>query len=146
MNQHSLTVGGMQTFIFHAGDKGPFWMTEEERELNRHDQTLPPTPGNPTRNKTIKELKIKLTELNVVLSEHQNYCLAELQEIARNNNILDTKIKKQEGRKVGRASQKVFCKFFGKGDGLMKGSWRNTQWSWQWTTMVKCWRVLRIGV
>jgi hypothetical protein len=34
---HTLSVGDTQTFVFQPGDNGPFWMTAEERELNRHD-------------------------------------------------------------------------------------------------------------
>jgi hypothetical protein len=98
MNQRTLTVGDTQTFIFQPGDNGPFWMTVEERELNRHDRTLPPTPGNQTRNKTIQELKIDLAALNVVLSERRKYRLAELQQIATNHNI-DTKIQKTRVKK-----------------------------------------------
>ena len=64
----------------------------------------------------------------------------------RQTTTLIQKSKKQEWRKVGRASQKVFCKFFGKGDGLMKGSLKNTQSSQQRMTTAKCWRVPRIGV
>jgi hypothetical protein len=111
MNQHTLSVGDTQTFIFQAGDNGPFWMTEEERELNHHDQTLlPPTPGNwLTRNKTIQELKIELAALNVVLSERRQYCLAELQEIARNNNI-DPKIEKNKSEeRLGGPSKRSFA-------------------------------------
>ena len=43
-----INVGDTQTFTFQPGDDGPFWMTEEERELNRHDRILlPAPPGNP---------------------------------------------------------------------------------------------------
>jgi hypothetical protein len=98
MHQRTISVGNTQTFIFQPGDDGPFWMTEEERELNRHDRILPPRPGNPpTRNKTIAELKVELGPLNV-LSERRQYRLAELQDIATNNNI-DPKIEKTRDKK-----------------------------------------------
>ena len=45
--QRTLNVGDTQTFTFQPGDDGPFWMTEEVRELNRHDRILPAPPGNP---------------------------------------------------------------------------------------------------
>jgi hypothetical protein len=62
-------------------------MTEEERELNRHDRVLAAPPGNPPkRNKTIVELKLELRPLTV-LNDRRNYRLAELQEIARSHNI-----------------------------------------------------------
>ena len=46
MHQHTLSVSDTQTFSFQPGDDGPFWMTEEERELNHHDHILPTPPGN----------------------------------------------------------------------------------------------------
>jgi hypothetical protein len=68
-------------------------MTDEERELNRHDCILPPPCGNPpTQNKTTAELKLELDPLNI--SNNQRlYRLAELQEFGRNNNI-DLKFEK----------------------------------------------------
>jgi hypothetical protein len=115
MHLSTFSVGDTQSFIFKPGDDSPFWMTEQQRQLNRHDRILSPRSGNlTTRNKTIVELKLELGPLNI-LSDRRQYRLAELQEIARRNNI-DTTIKKQEARKVGRANQKVFCKYsVGKG-------------------------------
>ncbi|KAI2492116.1 hypothetical protein MHU86_22452 [Fragilaria crotonensis] len=87
MHARTLDVGSTQSFVFKPGDVGPFWMTTEERELNRHDRILPPLPGNPrTRNKTIAELKAELAPLNI-LNERRQYRLVELQELARTNNI-----------------------------------------------------------
>jgi hypothetical protein len=94
----TINVGDTQTFTFQPGDDGPFWMTEEERELNRHDRVLAAPPGNPPkRNKTIVELKLELRPLTV-LNDRRNYRLAELQEIARSHNI-DTKIEKTRVKK-----------------------------------------------
>jgi hypothetical protein len=63
----TINVGDTQTFTFQPGDDGPFWMTEEERELNRHDRVLAAPPGNPPkRNKTIVELKLELRPLTVL--------------------------------------------------------------------------------
>jgi hypothetical protein len=45
----TINVGDTQTFTFQPGDDGPFWMTEEERELNRHDRVLAAPPGNPPK-------------------------------------------------------------------------------------------------
>jgi hypothetical protein len=36
-NERTISVGEIQSFVFQPGDIGPFWMTAEERELNRHD-------------------------------------------------------------------------------------------------------------
>jgi hypothetical protein len=98
MNQRTLSVGDTQLFSFQPGDIGPFWMTEEERELNRHSRILPPHHGNPrTRNKTIAELKLELGPLNI-LNDQRKYRLAEIQEFARNNNV-DLKIEKTREKK-----------------------------------------------
>ena len=90
-------------------------MTHEERESNRHDRILPAPPGNPPiRNKTIAELKLELAPLTI-LSERQNYRLAELQEIARNNNI-DTKVKKNKSQeRLGGPAKRSSAGAMGKG-------------------------------
>jgi hypothetical protein len=49
-------------------------------------------------------------------------------------------------KKGWEGQQKVFCKFYGKGGGLMKASLKNIQWIRPPTMMVKCWRAPRIGV
>jgi hypothetical protein len=103
----TLNVGDTQKFIFQPGDDGPFWMTQAERDLNRHERVLP-QPLNAqqqTRNKTIAELKLELGPLNILNSSRQ-YRLAELQELARNNNIeltvVRTRVKKGwEGQAKG---------------------------------------------
>ena len=67
MNERTINVGDTQSFVFRPGDAGPFWMTVQERELNRQDRILPPLPGNPqTRNKTISELKTELGPRNLL--------------------------------------------------------------------------------
>ena len=98
MHQRTLEVGNTQSFVFRSDDDGPFWMSPQERELNRHNRILAPTPGIPrTRNKTIAELKAELAPLNI-LNDRRQYRLAELQEIARNNN-LDPKTERTRERK-----------------------------------------------
>jgi hypothetical protein len=48
----TLEVGDTQSFVFTSDNDGPFWMTPQQRELNRNDCLLPPAPGNPRmRNK-----------------------------------------------------------------------------------------------
>ncbi|KAI2509704.1 hypothetical protein MHU86_4686 [Fragilaria crotonensis] len=87
MHERTVNAGDTQSFVFESGDAGPFWMTENEREINRHDRILPPLPGNPRkRNKTISELKAELGPLNI-LNDRRQYRLLELQELARTNNI-----------------------------------------------------------
>ena len=75
-NECTVSVGEIQSFVFQPGDTGPFWMTVEERELNRHDRLLPPLSGDPTRtrNKTITELKAELQPLSI-LNERRSYRL-----------------------------------------------------------------------
>jgi hypothetical protein len=97
MNERTLNVGDTQHFIYQPGDVGPFWMTEAEREINRHDRILPSPPGNdpPTRNKTIAELRNELAPLKI-LNEQRQYRLAELRDFARSNNIELKKLKTRE--------------------------------------------------
>ncbi len=116
MHRRTLNVGDIQSFIFLPTDDGPFWMSEAETEVNRHDRILPSPPGASwMRNKTIRELKAELGSIGI-LSDCRNYCLTELQELAENNNI-ETKMVRLREKKVGRVGQKVSYKFFGKGVG-----------------------------
>jgi hypothetical protein len=87
MHARTLEVGDTQSFTFLSTDDGPFWMDQEERELNRHDRILPSPPGPARmRNKTISELKAELTPFGI-LNDRRNYRLVELQEHARNKGI-----------------------------------------------------------
>jgi hypothetical protein len=98
MHERTVDVGDAQSFVFQPGDTGPFWMTPQERELNRHDRVLPPLPGHPrTRNKTISELKAELQPMNI-LNARRSYRLLELQELARTHGI-DVKIIKTREKK-----------------------------------------------
>jgi hypothetical protein len=83
----TLNVGNNQTFVFTSEDTGPFWMSTEEKELNRHDRILPPTTGNPKmRNKTIAELKLELAPF-AILDSRRQYRLKELQQLATEKSI-----------------------------------------------------------
>jgi hypothetical protein len=98
MHERTVDVGGTQSFVFQPGDAGPFWMTTQERELNRHDRVLPALPGHPrTRNKTISELKAELEPFNI-LNARRSYRLLELQELARVHGV-DVKIIKTREKK-----------------------------------------------
>ena len=67
INVRTLSVGDTQSYPFQAGNVGPFWMNNAEREANRHDRILPPPPGAPQiRNKTIAELKTDLAVLGIL--------------------------------------------------------------------------------
>jgi hypothetical protein len=98
LGSHPLTinVGEIQSFTFKSTDHGPFWMSPDERELNRHDRILPLPPGPPRmQNKTIAELKSELAPLGV-LNDRRNYRLKELQELAEKKNIETTKVRVTE--------------------------------------------------
>ena len=106
MHHRTLNAGDIQIFIFVPTDDRPFWMTEAEREVNRHDRILPSPPGaSLMQNKAISELKAELGPIGI-LRDRDNYQLTELQELAKNNNI-ETKMvrsrekKGQEGRPKG---------------------------------------------
>ena len=87
MHRRTVNVGEIQSFIFLSTDDGPFWMSQAEKELNRHDRTLPSPPGaSRMRNKTISELKAELGPIGI-LNDRRNYRLTELQELARINKI-----------------------------------------------------------
>ena len=98
MHERTLQVGDTQSFVFTSDDEGPFWMSPEERELNRHDRLLPAPPGaRNLRNKTIAELKSELRQFDV-LSERRQYRLTELQQIARDKNI-DLRVERTRDKK-----------------------------------------------
>ena len=98
LGSHPLTinVGEIQSFTFKSTDDGPFWMSPDQRELNRHDRILPLPPGPPRmQNKTIAELKSELAPLGV-LNDRRNYRLKELQEIAEQKNVETKKVRVTE--------------------------------------------------
>jgi hypothetical protein len=98
MHERTLQVGDTQSFGFTSDDEGPFWMSPETRELNRHDRMLPAPPGaQKLRNKTIAELKSELSQF-YIFSERRQYCLTELQQIARDKSI-DTRVERTREKK-----------------------------------------------
>jgi hypothetical protein len=108
MYPHTLNVGNNQTFVFNSEDTGPFWMTPQEQELNRHDRILLPCPkaGNPKmQNKTISELKVDLAPFEILNSRLQ-YRLKELQELATERN-LDTQIEQIREKRLGRPTKRA---------------------------------------
>jgi hypothetical protein len=98
IHRRTLNVGDIQSFIFLPTDDGPFWMSEAERVLNRHDRILPSPPGaSRMRNKTISELKAELGPIGI-MSDRRTYRLTELQELARNNNIETKFVRTRENK------------------------------------------------
>jgi hypothetical protein len=98
-DERTLNVGDVQSFIFRPSYDGPFWMTPQQREFNRHDRILGPPPSGRVskRNKTVAELKSDLAPLKI-LNERRQYRLNELQELAKNNNV-DTKTERVREKK-----------------------------------------------
>jgi hypothetical protein len=45
MHERFVDVSDTQSFSFEPGNAGPIWMTDNDRELNRHDRLLPSLPG-----------------------------------------------------------------------------------------------------
>jgi hypothetical protein len=79
-----LRVGDTQSLIFKDNDSGPFYLSPEQRELQRHDR---PT-GKHKRVERSKKLLIEsLKEAGVLLQQQRSYTKKELQEFARSNNV-----------------------------------------------------------
>ena len=98
IHRRTLNVGDIQSFIFLPTDDGPFWLSEAERVLNRHDQILPSPPGaSRMQNKAISKLIAELGPIGI-LSDRRTYRLTELQELARTNNI-ETKLVRTREKK-----------------------------------------------
>jgi hypothetical protein len=96
MHRRTFNVGNIQSFNFLPTDDGPFWMTEAERKVDCHDRILPSPPGaSRMQNKTITELKAERGPTGI-LSDRRNYCLTELQELAKNNNIETKMVRSRE--------------------------------------------------
>ena len=101
MSARTLDVGDTQSFVFTSEDDGPFWMTPNEKEVNRNNCVLPPPPGiRRLRNKTIAELKSELVAPLDILNDRRQYRLSEFQQIAKDNN-LDTRIERRTREKKG---------------------------------------------
>jgi hypothetical protein len=67
MHPRTLEVGDLQSFVFTSEDDGPFWMTQQQKQVNQNNRVLPPPPGIPRmRNMTIAELKSKLQPFNIL--------------------------------------------------------------------------------
>jgi hypothetical protein len=68
MHLSTVSVGDTQSpFIFQPGDNGPFWMTEEQRQLNCHDRILSPRPWNPTTWNTCVYRNLKMPAMTRTL-------------------------------------------------------------------------------
>ncbi|KAI2511392.1 hypothetical protein MHU86_3003 [Fragilaria crotonensis] len=79
-----LRVGDTQSLVFKIGDSGPFYLSPEQRELQRHDR---PTGRHKLVEKSKKLLVNSLKEAGVLLQQQRSYSKKELQEYARSNNV-----------------------------------------------------------
>jgi hypothetical protein len=79
-----LDVGQVQSFVFKTEDIGPWYLSPEQKELQRHDK---PT-GGIRKVERSKKLVIKaLTEAGVTLQQNRSYTKKELQDFARMRGI-----------------------------------------------------------
>ena len=79
-----LRIGDTQTLVFKNDDSGPFYLSPEQRQLQRHDR---PTGRHTLVEKSKKMLVNSLKEAGVLLQQQQSYSKKELQEYARSNNV-----------------------------------------------------------
>jgi len=102
-----LLVGDIQSMIFSDSDKGPFWMTSEQRESTRTDII---TGEGQTKDKTNAELIVDLRAIQCKVPRGAKK--ARLVELARINGILLTT-----------STEKVKEGWVGKAKGMMQVLW-----------------------
>jgi hypothetical protein len=79
-----LNVGDTQSLVFASTDTGPWYLSHEQREAQRHDRAT----GQSRRVERSKKLLIKaLSEAGVELPEQRNYTRKELQTFATRHGI-----------------------------------------------------------
>ncbi|KAI2509788.1 hypothetical protein MHU86_4641 [Fragilaria crotonensis] len=79
-----LGVADTQCLIFKASDSGPWYLTPDQREAQRHDRL---TGKVKVVERSKKVLLDALNEKGVTLQQQRGYTKKELQDFARNNNI-----------------------------------------------------------
>ena len=80
LNNITSSLYDTQSFTFIADDDGPWYLSADQREMNRHDQ---PTGKIRRLERSKKELTAALNEAGVSFQQHRSYTKKELQEIAR---------------------------------------------------------------
>ncbi|KAI2491787.1 hypothetical protein MHU86_22786 [Fragilaria crotonensis] len=75
-----LNVGDTQSFIFRADDCGPFYLSPEQREEQRHDR---PTGKFKRVERSKKMLMNALSDAGVSFQQQRSYTKKELQDFAR---------------------------------------------------------------
>jgi hypothetical protein len=80
-----LKVGDTQSLVYNGTtDSGPWYLTPEQQELQRHDR---PTGRSKVVERSKKQLLACLNHKKVTLQQHRGYTRKDLQELARNNGI-----------------------------------------------------------
>jgi hypothetical protein len=80
-----LKVGDTQSLVYKGTtDSGPWYLTPEQKELQRHDR---PTGRNKVVEQSKKQLLACLNHKKVTLQQQRGYTRKDLQELARNNVI-----------------------------------------------------------
>jgi hypothetical protein len=80
----ALRVGDTQSMVFNANDGGPWYLSPEQQELQRHDRAT----GTSKMVERSKQLLLNaLKEKGVTLQQQRGYTKKELQAIARQNDI-----------------------------------------------------------
>jgi hypothetical protein len=104
-----LKVGDTQSMVWLEGDAGPYWMSVDERELNRKDQY-----GTKTRSqKFTKEVLIgKLSEKGIAAKGNSKQVQAMY--VAQFPST-----RKGKSKSAGKERQKAWNKSCGREDGLM---------------------------
>ncbi|KAI2504914.1 hypothetical protein MHU86_9523 [Fragilaria crotonensis] len=106
----TLGIGDTQSMVFNTDDCGPWYLTPEQRDLQRHDRIM----GKRSKpiEKTKKTLLEELNEKGVTLQQKRGYTKAELQELARNNSI-----------ETHKEVDKILSGWEGKSKGMLQVLW-----------------------
>jgi hypothetical protein len=104
-----LNVGDTQSMIFGPNDTGPWYLSPEQREAQRHDQAT----GRSRRvERSKKLLKEALSEAGVEISDRRGYTRKELQAFAI-----------RQGVDIFMDKERVICGWQGKPKGLLQVLW-----------------------
>ncbi|KAI2503418.1 hypothetical protein MHU86_11047 [Fragilaria crotonensis] len=105
----TLGIGDTQSMVFNTDDCGPWYLTPEQRDLQRHDRIM---GKEASQLKTKKTLLEELNEKGVTLQQKRGYTKAELQELARNNSI-----------ETHKEVDKILSGWEGKSKGMLQVLW-----------------------
>ena len=79
-----LKVGDTQSLIFKAEDNGPWYLSSQEQERQRHSR---PTGKRKRIERSKKMLVDALVAAGIILQQQRNHTKKELQDFARNNGV-----------------------------------------------------------